>query len=104
MEQNRLYWDSLAENYCERVISPFYDAETAELFYRAVKGLHADFLAGREMIAAMNNDPFCPDLWEPSSSQGGAGAWLRPMSSRGSRPAGRRASFGGRDRRGRRRA
>ena len=48
MEQNRLYWDSLAENYCERVISPFYSAETAELFYRAVKGLHADSLAGRK--------------------------------------------------------
>ncbi len=44
MKQNRLYWDRLAENYCERVISPFYDGETAELFYRAVKLLHADFL------------------------------------------------------------
>ena len=42
MEQNRLYWDSLAENYCERVISPFYDEETTELFYRALKGLHTD--------------------------------------------------------------
>ena len=48
MEHNRLYWDRLAENYGERVISPFYDRETAELFYRAVKGLHADFLPDRE--------------------------------------------------------
>ena len=44
MEQDRLYWDRLAENYCERIISPFDDKETAELFYRAVKDLHTDFL------------------------------------------------------------
>ncbi len=48
MEQSRLYWDSLAENYRERVVSPFYDGETAELFYRAVKGLHTDFLPDRK--------------------------------------------------------
>ena len=43
MEPNRLYWDSLAENYCDRVISPFHNRETAESFYRAVKGLHTGF-------------------------------------------------------------
>ncbi len=48
MKQNRLYWDSLAENYCESVISPFYDGETVDLFYKAVKGLHADFLPDRK--------------------------------------------------------
>ena len=48
MEHNRLYWDSLAENYCDRVISPFHDAESVELFYRAVKDLHADFLPNRK--------------------------------------------------------
>jgi ubiquinone/menaquinone biosynthesis C-methylase UbiE len=48
MEQNRLYWDSLAENYCERVISPFFDKESVELFYRAVKDLHTGFIADRK--------------------------------------------------------
>ncbi len=48
MEQNRPYWNSLAEKYCERVISPFYDAETAEFFYKAVKGLYADLMTGRK--------------------------------------------------------
>ncbi len=48
MEQNRLYWDSLAENYRERVISPFHDEETAELFYRAVKGLITEFLPDKK--------------------------------------------------------
>ena len=48
MVQNRLYWDSLAANYGARVISPFYDRDTAELFYRAVKDLHTDFLPDAE--------------------------------------------------------
>ena len=47
MEQNRQYWDSLADNYCERVISPFYDGQTAKLFYRAVKDLHTGFIPDR---------------------------------------------------------
>ena len=50
MKQNRRYWDSLAENYSERVISPFYDGETAELFYRAVISLHMDFLPVRKRV------------------------------------------------------
>ncbi len=44
MKQIRLYWDSLAENYCEMVVSPFYDGETTELFYRVVKSLHRESL------------------------------------------------------------
>ena len=48
MKQNRLYWDRLAENYCERVISPFYDGETTELFFRAVKGLHTVWASDRK--------------------------------------------------------
>ncbi len=48
MKQTRRYWDSLAENYCERIVSPFFDGETAELFYRAVKGLHTDFRPDRK--------------------------------------------------------
>ena len=48
MAHNRRYWDNLAENYCERVISPFCDGETAELFYRAVKDLLTDFLPDRK--------------------------------------------------------
>ena len=48
MEQNRQYWDSLADNYRERVISPFYDGQTAKLFYRAVKDLHTGFIPDRK--------------------------------------------------------
>ncbi len=48
MKQNRSYWDSLADNYCDKVISPFYDVQTAKLFYKAVKDLHTGFIPDRK--------------------------------------------------------